>query len=81
MSQHTYDMYPYGQATNPADTAPLTLRATREEAAAKGWDLDDTDWADAGHVAVVTRIEHEEATRPLRMQVAQNVGNVSLSHS
>lgn len=64
-----YDMYPltWGQESE----APLTLRATQEEARAKDWALDDSDSRDARLVAMAQRTE----------TLSQGVANQMLLHS
>lgn len=70
--EYMYDMYPYG---SPEDNAPLTLRATLQEAAAKGWHLEDCDIRDATNVEVACRAEWQASQRPLSAQVA-HLGSV-----
>ncbi len=67
----SYDMYPTSYTGNPADTAPFTLRATKEEAACKGWELSESDEADAVQVAVAERVRWQSSARPLGSLVAQ----------
>ena len=66
-----YDMYPATYGGNPTDTSPLTMRASRQEAACKGWDLSDTDEAEATQVAVAERVSWESSVRPLGSMVAR----------
>lgn len=67
-TSHTYDMYPY---RNQGQTEELMLRASREEALAKGWELEDEDVVAATNVAVAHRIEWEASHRPLSAEVSK----------
>lgn len=70
-AEGAYGMYPPTYAGDPANIAPLTLRATREEAAFRGWSLSEQDEVDATNVAIAERLRLESSARPIGAMVAE----------